>query len=442
MAPAVFFKTIGCKTNQQECATLQSLCAAENARVVRNAEDADIVILNTCTVTASAEAKSRRAIRHIHRLAPHARICVTGCWAQHTPDTIEKMDGVTWVFGNSAKKEIPRLMNEKFAMEKVRWKPTESWQAQEIFFDGISASSVFPSRSRFPIKIQQGCDNHCAYCIVPAVRGPSRIRDSEEILEHCRTAVANGYKELVVTGTHIGLYHDRTHGIGDLVELLEAIARLPGDFRIRLSSLNPSELDERLIDMICTDEKICRHLHISMQSMSPDVIRAMQRDPDDMLQCVERLSSLVRARSDIRIGTDIIAGFPTETEAAFVKTCCNFEYAGFNYAHVFRFSSRPETAAAQMRPCVSDAEITRRASRLREMAAVQAGRFFQARKGEIMRTILEKQSPLRCMSDNYIRIRITQPESGTIERNSWCNVQVEGVDDNGHCVGSIVDKDM
>jgi threonylcarbamoyladenosine tRNA methylthiotransferase MtaB len=450
------------------------MCASYGIHTVDRPEDAHVLLVNTCTVTAVAEAKSRRLITRLLRRAPHAAVCVTGCLAQQKPHALQHIPGVRWVVGNSEKTRIPGLIAcmrparsgardarpapldtplsggpmvsghgpdaaagkpDGFgasgvvdAAAGIYWNDVSTVRADNVLFDHSVHETTAGSRTRVAVKIQHGCDNRCSYCIVPFVRGPSRVRPCEDIIAQCRELIAHGYKELVLTGTHIGQYADPSGSPSDIVGLVERIARIPGEYRLRLSSVNPSELTDRLVHTVCTHPRVCRHLHVSVQSLSPEVVHAMGREPDHLVSCVERLKWMSRAYPQVRIGGDVIVGFPTETVQAFEETCRVFAGTGFSYAHVFRYSPRPGTPAATMTPRIAGDELFRRARTMRELVAHRARAFLSRMQGEECRIIVEKQDPVSGVSDNYIRVRLDDGDV-SLPRNTWCRVRITGTDD-------------
>ena len=272
-AKTIAFKSIGCRTNQEETAALSRRLIDAGHRVVDKIDKAQIIIVNTCSVTAEAESKTLRFLHAVSKVASNAKICLTGCFAQRSPEGFRAAAGVHWVVGNTRKNDIPEILLDDSG--GVYWGECSSASERPLAPLGEPGGPAQGTRTRFFIKIQEGCDNRCAYCIVPLLRGRSRSASFSEILTVCRKAVEAGYKEVVLTGTHIGQY--REGGRGDMLSLVEAIIALPGDFRLRLSSLDPRDLTEGLLSVIANEKKVCRHLHVSVQSFSARVAAAMGR---------------------------------------------------------------------------------------------------------------------------------------------------------------------
>ena len=418
-AKTIAFKSIGCRTNQEETAALSRRLIDAGHRVVDTINDAHIIIVNTCSVTAEAESKTLRFLHGVSKGASNAKICLTGCFAQRSPEGLRAMAGVHWVVGNTRKDDIPEILGDESG--GVYWGESS-----------VAADSVLPCvsepgppaegpRTRFFIKIQEGCDNRCAYCIVPLLRGRSRSASFSEILTVCRKAVESGYKEVVLTGTHIGQY--REGGGGDMLSLVEAVIALPGDFRLRLSSLDPRDLTERLLSVIANEKKACRHLHVSVQSFSASVAAAMGRGGPYMETIAHRLASFRKSAPDAGIGGDFIVGFPGETEAMFMETVRHAAAIGFSYGHVFRYSPRENTEAASFADQIPDAEKTRRSAFLRDTLKAAGGAFIDRLTGTRHRIIVEEENPVQGIASNYLRM---EAPGAHAKKNSWLDVTLVG----------------
>jgi threonylcarbamoyladenosine tRNA methylthiotransferase MtaB len=420
-AGSVAIKSIGCRTNQEEMATLRGELEQTGFAVVDDVKTADIVIVNTCSVTSVTESKTRRLLHAISREAPNAGILVTGCLAQQKPDELKAFDNVFWIVGNARKHEIPGLLREK--RRGVFY--TDHFDPQ-VALPGSIAPPAPGRRTRFSVKIQEGCDHRCAYCIVPFLRGPSRSAPASGIIDVCERAVYAGHKELILTGTHIGQFRDET-GKG-LPALVERIINLPGDFRVRMSSLDPRELTDELCDMVGGEKKICDHLHVSLQSLSPAVLKIMSRSYASFDDVVGRLERFRAKYPDAGLGADFIVGFPGETEAHFLETISLVERIGFSYAHLFRFSPRPGTAAASFPDTVPEAVKTGRSERLRSSIENSRERFVQTQRGRAHRIIVEQGNPLRGVTSNFLSV---EGQSFSALHNSWIDVIIDGTMRNG-----------
>jgi threonylcarbamoyladenosine tRNA methylthiotransferase MtaB len=275
-------------------------------------------------------------------------------------------------------------------------------------------------RTRFALKIQEGCDFRCSYCIVPSVRGQSRSVPPDGVVALARTAIDAGYHELVVTGTHIGQY-----GPPGLVALVKELAGLDGDFRLRLSSLDPRDLDDDLLELICSHPRLCRHLHVSCQSLCDPVLAAMRRGETAAETIVKTLSGARAACPSLSIGADIIVGFPTESLAMFGTTLENIERIGLSYGHVFRFSPRPGTEAATMSTGVREAEKTRRSEECRCVVARSRHAFIAGLRGTRERIVVESESPPSGLTSNYLR---AEAVGACAARNEWLDIVIDSYD--------------
>jgi threonylcarbamoyladenosine tRNA methylthiotransferase MtaB len=403
--------TIGCRTNQEELESLRCALAGKGFTIVDNYKRADAVVVNTCSVTAHTEAKVRRLLASIARQAPGAKILVTGCTAQQRGAAMLKtVPAVTWVVGNARKADIPAVLRgpggvfiDKTGTAALR----------------VSAGSCPPGesgRTRFLIKIQEGCDSSCAYCIVPFLRGPARSAAENDIAAACRRALDAGYKEIVLTGTHIGRYSP------SLLLLAERLLRLDGDFRLRLSSLDPAELSDDLLALAGGGKKICDHLHMSLQSLSPEVLEAMGRPFKGLDRTVERLVDFRTRYPHAGLGADFIVGFPGETDAMFEVTLHNAQKLRLSYAHIFRFSARPGTAAAEMSPKIPETVKRERSERLRAIIEKSRQKFIAGQKGIAHRIIVEQARPVRGVTSNYLTVEIP---GASAPYNSWLDVVVD-----------------
>ena len=362
----IAFYTLGCKVNQYETEALKEEFARAGYQVTGEDDVADIYVINTCTVTNLADRKSRQYIRRMKRRSPEAVIAVTGCYAQTKPAEVASVEGVDIVAGNGEKNEIRKyiedFINRREAQEKKdRHKlcmVTPCEELTEYKSSGIITS--MESRTRAYIKIEEGCNRFCSYCMIPYARGPVRSRSMEEIIREAKTLIDKGFKELILTGINTALYGAERDGLNGcepcvngvakpvpdsgIEPLIRALSDIPGDFRIRLSSLEPTVINAEYVKGLLKYEKLCRHLHLSIQSGSDEVLAKMNRH-----YTVKEYMDIVNVLKDFDslygITTDIIAGFPGETEAAFGETLAAVDAAGFCRVHCFRYSKRSGTKA-------------------------------------------------------------------------------------------------
>ena len=418
--PGVTFRSIGCRTNQEEMAALAAVLVEEGYRLVEHTAEAQIIIVNTCSVTAATESKTRRYLRSLAANAPHARICATGCLAQQDPSALSGIKGITWVVGNTFKKDIGNILRTFSGGVHAG-----HFEAEKALHLDMSDAVVPPPgapgwhRTRFSVKIQEGCNFHCAYCIVPQLRGPSRSARTTAVVDVCREAILAGYKELVLTGTHIGQFDDRAHG--GLPELLDRLAAIEGDYRIRLSSLDPRDCTDGLLSRIGAVDKICDHVHVSLQSLSPEVLTAMRRPVETTIACLDRLIGFRNSHPLAGIGADIITGFPGETDAHFEETRVACDKIGLSYAHVFRYSPRPGTAAVSIKPVVPEVVKKQRSLVLRNMIQRSRRQFLKKVEPIAQRIIVESILPVRGLTSNYIHVELPGEDAVC---NTWMDVTI------------------
>jgi len=372
----IALETLGCKLNQAETELLARQFVEAGHRLVSSVGEADIYILNTCTVTHIADAKARHLLRLAHRRNADARLVATGCYAQRVPQELTRIEGVGLVVGNDEKSRLPWLLKEA------------GWLSQPTSIQGdpITASeSVF--RTRAFIKIQDGCNNFCSYCIVPLVRGREKSLQADQVVAEVRHRVSSGTKEVVLTGTEIGSYN--YDGI-NLKRLLKNILTETDVVRLRLSSLQPQEISPELIDL-WHNPRLCPHFHLSLQSGSDGVLKRMKRryTISDYQKAVSSIRALV---PDAAITTDIIVGFPGETDEEFQESYEFCQKIGFARIHVFPYSPRQGTEAAKMPANLTNSARTQRNQNLGALATECAQNYRHGFLGRKMSVLWEKQS--------------------------------------------------
>jgi len=388
--PTYRIETLGCKSNVYDSQRLTEALDALGCRPAADGEPADVCILNTCTVTAGADRKSRQLAARLARENPGARVYVTGCYASAAPDEVARVAGVDGVYGRGQLQAL---------LEAVHGGPLPD--GSELLCGDFGISS-FAGRSRAFLKIQDGCDVGCSYCILPRVRGRPRSRPLQDVRAEAERLVAAGFAEIVLTGIHLGFYGRDLPGQPALAEAVAAVAATPGIERVRLSSLESYEVDEGLLDAMC-HPAVCPHLHLPLQSGDADVLRRMRRryTPEEFLRAVE----LVRERLDRpAISTDVMVGFPGETEEQFGNTLEVCRRARFSRMHVFTFSPRPGTPAAGMDGQVVAQVAADRSARLRELGARLASEWAQGFVGRQVRVLFERCSAGRLSgyTDRYV----------------------------------------
>ncbi|MFC2020200.1 tRNA (N(6)-L-threonylcarbamoyladenosine(37)-C(2))-methylthiotransferase MtaB [Chloroflexota bacterium] len=386
----IAFDTLGCKLNQAETDSLARQFAKAGHRLVNSVEEADIYILNSCTVTHIADAKSRHLLRLAHRRNAGALLVATGCYAQRVPQELTRIDGVSLVAGNTDKQNLLCLLEKSGCLGDLN-------SVQQDYITGDEPVT----RTRAFIKIQVGCNNFCSYCIVPLVRGSETSLPADQVITEVRQQTATGIRELVLTGTEIGAYRD--NGV-NLKGLLENILSEADVDRLRLSSLQPVEISAELIGL-WRNRRLCPHFHLSLQSGSDCVLRRMKRRYD--INEYQTAVSLIRALvPDAAITTDIIAGFPGETQSEFEESYAFCRQIGFARIHVFPYSARPGTEAATMTNQITDKVKKQRNQNLQALARESARTFGQRFSGRTMPVLWEQQSGgiWSGYTGNYIKV--------------------------------------
>jgi len=384
----VALDSLGCKLNQAEVELLAKQFTEAGYRLVSASDKADIYILNTCTVTHIADRKSRQLLRQARCRNPAARLVATGCYAQRAPQEIARIEGVDLVLSNEQKPQLVQLLMESNLPDSPVYPQN----------DGAIGNGC---RTRALIKIQDGCDNFCSYCIVPSVRGGEQSLPIDRVIAEVGQRVAAGYREVVLTGVEIGAYHDNGAG---LKELLEQILIETDVARLRLSSLQPQEISAELIGL-WRDKRLCPHFHLSLQSGSDGVLQRMGRRYTAN-QYREAVSSIRSVLPQAAITTDVIVGFPGETEEEFAKSRRFCRRMGFARIHVFPYSLRQGTQAARMSGQVAEGVKRRRSQRMLILAEESAQNFRQQFLGKTMTVLFEQQSNgvWSGLTDNYIKI--------------------------------------
>ncbi len=395
----IYVGSLGCKLNQSEMDDLAARLARNGHQIVASAGDADMCILNTCAVTHVAAQKSRQALGRLHHDNPSARLVATGCYADLSPAELSGLPGVELVAGNRQKEHLADLLGR--AAEDRAVQPAAR------------------PRTRAMVKVQDGCDNACTYCVVRLARGPQRSRRPEEILADVQACVEAGYQEVVLTGVHIGAYGRDRPGAGggsaglDLWGLVARLLSETGIARLRLSSIEPWDLPEQAFQL-WVDERLCRHLHLPLQSGSDAVLRRMGR----RYTAAEFAALVAAARAaipDLAVTTDVIAGFPGETDAEFAESLAFVEAIGFARAHIFPYSARPGTVAAGLPDQVPPRVKAERAEAMRAVAAAGDRAFRRRFVGQTMAVLWETSRPgedgplWSGLTGNYLRVQAACP---------------------------------
>lgn len=412
---SVAFLTLGCKVNQIETQSMSELFRRAGYEIKEFGEDADIYVINTCSVTAVGEKKSRQQIRRAHRMNPGAVIAVTGCYAQLAPEDIAAIEGVGLVVGTKDRQNIVTMAEEAAASYARERKATskvgnirETHEFEELIVDDDIKGDIAPhQRTRAFIKIQEGCENFCTYCIIPYTRGPLRSRHLDSIRSEAKRLAEEGYREIVLTGIHLGAYGRDFKDGTTLADAVETILQEKSFARVRLSSLESVEVDERLLTMMKNEPRFAPHLHLPLQAGSDEILRRMNRhyNTAEFIDLTERLRKEVPS---LALTTDIIVGFPGETEELFAETLKNAELIGFSKIHVFPYSVRPGTPAATMPNQVPEPVKKERVHRLEAVGERTAAKFRQSSVGCVKEVLIEtidaENNTADGLTDTYIRV--------------------------------------
>jgi len=406
--PSVAFITLGCKVNQYETQVMRESLRQGGYRVVSSDAAADVYVINTCTVTSVSDRKSRQMIRRAKTLSPDATVVVTGCYAERSRDEIQDMTGVDLVLSNTEKLSIGEHLSD--FVGKSRPDNSDAISDAAHFQPFIT---VFDGQTRALVKIQDGCDSFCTYCIVPHVRGGTiRSRPIDSIIQEVESLAANGHREIVLTGIHLGAYgRELTHGI-KLYHVLRASHEVEGIQRIRLSSIEPMDISDELISGMARSPKCARHFHVSLQSGSDKILKLMRRGytSADFEGLVNRIRS---AMPDVGLSTDVMVGFPGETEEDFTDTCNLVSRVKFSRLHVFRYSPRSGTPAAKFPNKVQDSVASRRSAEIRALGDGLAQDFRSQMLGRQADVLMEdsregKDKLLAGFTSNYIRVLVLE----------------------------------
>lgn len=400
MSKTVSFYTLGCKLNQYETDVIKDSFVERGYRVVKFGEYANISLINTCLVTKRAEQKSTQAIRRARRYSPDGDIIVVGCYAQLMPNAIKEMPGVRMILGSQEKFRVLDYLNEFYHNSDILIR--NSMQNGHCSFENDYGYST--KRTRAFLKIQDGCSYRCSYCIVPDARGESRSRDAEDIIKRVQNLSQNGYKEIVLTGVNLAEYQN--DGINNISSLINKIISLGDIPRIRLSSFEVNKIDDEFIDILTNSDKICKHLHIPLQSGDNTILSLMNRKytSEYYKNVIDKLISKIPA---VGIGTDVIVGFPGETEKHFENTLKFVKSMPFSYLHIFRYSPRNGTVASNLPNKVFSKEIRERSIQLRLIAQEKRLDFFRKHIGKKEQVIFETQEidgVYSGFTSNYMRV--------------------------------------
>jgi threonylcarbamoyladenosine tRNA methylthiotransferase MtaB len=409
----VAFVTLGCRVNQADTHQMQALLEARGLRTVPADCAADVVVINTCAVTGRAELSDRQAIRRAGRASPEARVVVTGCWAQTSPESVATLGGVDLVVGNADKGRLPDLLDGLLAQPR-RAPRLEVGDLARARLEPVAPRAHVNGRARAFVKVQDGCRHRCAFCIVPFARGPSRSLAPAVVEAQVRRLVEAGHPEIVLTGIDLGHYGADLHPRPSLAGLLDRLVRVGGLRWLRLSSMLPAYFTEDVLEILTTSPAIAPHFHVPLQSGSDRVLRLMRRPYTTATyrRVVERLTGL---SPRLGLGADVIAGFPGETDDDFAATLEMVQTLPFSYLHVFPYSERRGTAAAALPGRLEPGTVAVRARRLREIGATRRRAFHAAMVGRtedvlVLETRDRDSGDLTGLTGNYVEVRFAGPD--------------------------------
>jgi threonylcarbamoyladenosine tRNA methylthiotransferase MtaB len=419
--PGYFVKTFGCRASQADGAALEAGLAASGLRPAVEITDADLVVLNTCTVTSTADDELRQAVRRIHRAQPDVRIVVTGCYAQRAPEEIAAIPGVTWVVGNSHKNSIPDLVADG-AHYHGEIRIGDIFEQRD--FLSAPVEDALGDRTRPNLKIQDGCNNRCSFCIIPYVRGRSRSAQPDFIVSQVRR-LASKYREVVLSGINLGRWGRDLEGSGRLADLVRRILDETSVERLRLSSVEPMDWSDALLELVATSPRIAKHVHAPLQSGSDKVLRRMHRKyrPRHYADRILKARSLM---PDCAVGADVMTGFPGETDREFEESRAFIDSLPFTYLHVFTYSARPGTPAADVADQVPMEVRKHRTHVLRDVASRKNLEFRKSMLGRTLSAVTIEDGRTS-LSGNYLKIALARPR----EANRLVDIPIGGLTADG-----------
>ncbi len=418
MNPSVSFYTLGCRLNQSETVALMQSFKEEGWQIVDSSQPADVAVINTCTVTENGDADTRKLVHRILRMNPSSRIALIGCQAQVQKERLAGLPNVHWIVGNARKMDLALILKESPSAE-ISQGPRVVTPAIPHESFTVSHPAIDPHHTRANLKIQDGCDFFCSFCEIPYARGRGRSREFADILLEARSLVKAGYKEVILTGINLGTYHHKS-GAEDgnrvqeekrFLDLLDALETIEGLMRIRISSIEPTTVPRELFQRMAEGRKLCRYLHIPLQSGSDEILQTMKRryTAQEFRGFLERAH---RSVPGICLGTDVIVGFPGETDTHFQETCRILRDMPLAYFHVFSYSER-HFAKSRLVPNPVDLKTIRKRSQiLRDLSVRKRQLFLQGLLGTTQKVLFEEREDCLWtgLTDNYVRVRVSFQE--------------------------------
>ncbi len=401
----IAFYTLGCKVNQADTASMENLFLRSWHQLVSFDGEADVYIINTCVVTNTGQRKSRQTIHRAIRKNPNALIVVTGCYPQTAAEEVKAIAGVDMIIGNQDRAQIVQLVEERLAHRQTDTLDAVHKLTASTAFEEMAAGDI-TDKTRAFLKIQEGCNQFCTYCIIPYARGPLRSRSLESIRTETQRLISAGFKEIVLIGIHLGCYGKENPDGPTLYDAVKTVLDVPGVQRLRLGSLESVEVEPRLLTLMQEDARFCRHLHLPLQSGCDKTLQAMHR-PYTTAKFKTLLADIKTKVPDIAITTDVIVGFPGETEADFETTCKFAESCGFSKMHIFPFSARKGTPAEKFAGAVTEAVKKERADILGKIDETMHKTFLQAMVGQNAEVLFEQpagEDYFEGLTGNYQRV--------------------------------------
>jgi len=425
-----YIKTLGCKTNQYESDRLAKELILRGWDKVSEKDNPDICLVNTCTVTKQADRKSRQMLRKLISKNPDSKVIAMGCYVNRDKEELKDISGIFGVFPNEKKADLPDILDDilriskssNFNINRTRLSNIELGRTKPEFLN-------YSSHTRALVKIEDGCDNFCSYCIVPYVRGKPISRNKKEIINEIKYLVSEGVKEVVLTGINIGIYGKELENETDLTSLIEEILKKTNIFRVRLSSIHVNNISSSLIDLLSENNRLCPHLHISLQSGSDRILKMMRRGYN-IKQFQEKINKIRFKIPKIAITTDLIVGFPGEQERDFQANLKILKKLYFSKVHVFKYSERPLTLAAGMDNKLSPDIIKERSKKALELADKLRSRYLKSNIGKrvtvLIENITEDNNWRRGTSENYIKVTFKDKAS---KKGEIANVLLQEIQD-------------
>ena len=401
----IAFYTLGCKVNQADTASMENLFLRSGHQLVSFDGEADVYIINTCVVTNTGQRKSRQTIHRAIRKNPNALIVVTGCYPQTAAEEVKAIAGVDMIIGNQDRAQIVQLVEERLAHRQTDTLDAVHKLTASTAFEEMAAGDI-TDKTRAFLKIQEGCNQFCTYCIIPYARGPLRSRSLESIRTETQRLINAGFKEIVLIGIHLGCYGKENPDGPTLYDAVKTVLDVPGVQRLRLGSLESVEVEPRLLTLMQEDARFCRHLHLPLQSGCDKILQAMHR-PYTTDKFKTLLADIKAQVPNIAITTDVIVGFPGETEADFETTCKFAESCGFSKMHIFPFSARKGTPAEKFAGAVTEAVKKERADILGRIDETMHKTFLQAMVGQTAKVLFEQpagEDYFEGLTGNYQRV--------------------------------------